>query len=58
LACGEGLSNKAVAAKCFVSQPTVGRWRGRFGDKRLDGLVNEPRTGRPPSIPLDKIEEV
>ena len=58
LACAEGLSNKEVAARERVSQPTVGKWRGRFVEARLDGLVDEPRPGRPASVTAEQVEDV
>ena len=45
LARADGLSNMDVAASSGVSRPTVGRWRSRFIEGRLGGLVDEDRPG-------------
>jgi transposase len=58
LACAEGASNKDVAQACGVSANTVGKWRRRFSELRLDGLCDDPRPGRPPTITTEQVEEV
>jgi transposase/transcriptional regulator with XRE-family HTH domain len=58
LACAEGQSNTDVAAVCGVSTPTVGKWRRRFCELRLDGLSDDPRPGRPATITVEQVEDV
>ena len=58
LLAAEGLSNTAIAEKLGVSRLTVGTWRRRFSERRLEGLDDEPRPGAPRKIGDDKIVEV
>ena len=58
LACAEGLTNQQVAAVEGVHQVTVGKWRARFVSRRLDGLHDEPRPGKPRTITDADVERV
>jgi transposase len=58
LACAQGGSNLAVAARLGVSRTTVRKWRMRFLRDRLDGLPDEPRPGVPRTITDAQVEEV
>lgn len=45
LLCATGLSNTEVARRLHVTGATVCKWRQRFVQLRLDGLLDEPRPG-------------
>jgi transposase len=56
LACADGGTNGEVAERVGVGRQTVSKWRVRFLDRRLDGLSDEPRPGRPRVIGDEQIE--
>ncbi len=58
LACADGRSNTGVAAELRVCVDTVGKWRSRFLEQRLDGLLDQPRSGRPRMIDDADVERV
>ena len=58
LGCTARLSNKAVAVRERVTAQTVGKWRRRFVERGLDGLLDEPRPSAPRKIDDAKVENV
>lgn len=58
LACAGGLSNKEVAEVERVHPATVSKWRRRFAEDRLEGLVDAPRPGAERRISDETVEAV
>jgi transposase len=58
LRAAEGASNTEIAREVGVSLPTVGLWRRKFAERRMDGLENAPRSGRPREITDDEVQRV
>ena len=58
LGAADGESNQDIAARLGCNPSTVGKWRNRFAEHRVDGLHDEPRPGKPRSIGDDDVERV
>jgi transposase len=58
LRCAAGEDNTQVAEELGVTRQMVGKWRRRFLERRLDGLLDEPRPGAPRRIQDRDIERV
>ncbi|WP_445167276.1 IS630 family transposase [Mycolicibacterium sp. Dal123E01] len=56
LAAADGLNNTAIADKLDIHVSSARKWRTRFVTDRLDGLLDEPRPGRPRVVSDDRIE--
>lgn len=51
LLAADGLRNDQIAARLNCRREVVSQWRKRFFERRLDGLEDRPRRGRPPTFP-------
>jgi transposase len=58
LACEGDSSNTQIARELGVTRGMVTKWRNRFAVDRLDGLLDEPRPGRPRIVEDARIEEL
>ena len=58
LSAAQGATNTQIAAEVGVSLPTAGLWRRNFGQRRLEGLADAPRSGRPREIDDDEVQRV
>ena len=58
LLAAEGLRNTEIAERLGVHRNMATKWRARFAEHRLDGLVDEPRPGRPRTVTDEQVEAV
>lgn len=58
LRCAAGLTNGEVATTMRTTRSTVGKWRSRFVEQRMEGLYDEPRPGVARTITDDQVEEI
>jgi transposase len=58
LCAAEGLNNTEIAERLGIDRGMATKWRSRFAERRLDGLVDEPRPGRPRTVTDAQVEEV
>jgi transposase len=58
LGCAAVKPNTVVARKLGLTHQTVGKWRQRFVERRLEGLLDEPRPGAPRQVGDAQVERV
>ena len=58
LRCADGIQSSRVAAELGVTDNTVCKWRSRYIERGLAGLLDEPRCGAPRRVSDNQVEAV
>jgi len=58
LRAADGLNSTAIAEELHVHLQTALKWRARFAERGVDGLLDEPRPGQPRKLGDAQIEAV
>ncbi len=55
---GDGMGVTEISGKLQVSRPTVYKWQQRYELEGVDGLHDQPRSGRPTNLTEAKIKRI
>src|SRR3954466_2260138 len=58
LLAADGLKNTEIAERLGINRAMAAKWRAGFAAPRLDGLIDEPRPGRPRTITDEQVDAV
>ncbi|AGW95555.1 IS630 family transposase [Cupriavidus sp. DF5525] len=58
LAAATGEPNSEIAKRLQLTRATVGKWRARFLERRINGLYDELRPGKPRTIDDERVAEL
>ncbi|AST25814.1 IS630-like element ISRso5 family transposase [Ralstonia pseudosolanacearum] len=58
LAAAAGEPNSEIAERLQLTRATVGKWRARFLERRINGLYDELRPGKPRTIDDERVAEL
>ncbi len=58
LAAATGEPNSEIANRLQLTRATVGKWRARFLERRINGLYDELRPGKPRTIDDERVAEL
>ena len=58
LSSADGEANLSIAQRLKLTKATVGKWRARFVERRIAGLYDDVRPGKPRSIDDERVAQL